>query len=198
MSKPVDVPFECTCGQVHGHIKQVAPNRGNHLICYCKSCQTAANVLSQTHRLTTQGGTQVYQTVPSRVVFAAGVQNLACLRLSPKGLLRFYASCCDAPLFNMPNQPRFAFASLNLDRVAPDHLAPFGDIRGAHATRDAVGGAGSLRDFGLKRAALGVAARAIMALLRRDSNEPFFDNSGAIAAPVRVLSLEERRAHTPD
>lgn len=198
MSVAQDVPFACLCGKVHGNIKSVAPNRGNHVVCYCKSCQTAANVLGQGDRLTDHGGTHVFQTIPSLVDFIEGSEHLACLRLSPKGLLRFYAACCNAPLFTMPDQPRFAIAGLNMDRIAEQHKPAFGPLRAAHATRTARNKPNDLHDYGLIRAAFTATMRAVMALIRRDSWAPFFNADGAIAPPVRVLTLDERRAHTPD
>lgn len=197
MAAPQDVPFACRCGQLHGQILSVAPNRGNRLTCYCSSCQTAASVLGDGAALDAHGGTDVFQTVPSRVQITAGAEHLACLRLSPKGLLRFYASCCDAPLFTMPNQPRFALAGLNMGRIADADKAQFGPTTGAYSTKGAIDPPTGLRDHGLARAGLGASARALAALLRRDSWAPFFDAQGQIAPPLRVLTLEERRAHTP-
>lgn len=153
---PADVTFSCTCGRVHGTVHDVAPNRGNHVKCYCRSCQTSARVLHCEESLDGMGGTSIYQTIPSKVSFDGGLDHLACLRLSPKGLLRWYASCCDAPLFTMPNASWFAIAGLNMARIAEKDRPLFGDIVAVHQAQQAINATPGLRDFGLKRAGLRV------------------------------------------
>ena len=195
---PADVPFSCTCGRVHGVIHDVAPDRGNHLKCYCKSCQTAARVLGYEDSLDDMGGTSVFQTVPSKVSFESGVDQLACLRLSHKGLLRWYASCCDAPLFTMPDASWFAIAGLNMKRINPVDLTAFGIVVGIHQAKSAQSPPDGFKDFGLKRAAIKLVWRAFKALIRRDSGAPFFDASGKLTVKPRVLTLQERRAAEPE
>ncbi|MDG1738742.1 MAG: DUF6151 family protein [Paracoccaceae bacterium] len=192
------VPFSCDCGQVHGTINEVAPNRGNLVTCYCKSCQTAANILGYTETLDKYGGTEVFQTVPSKITFLSGDDKLACLRLSPKGLLRWYASCCDAPLFSMPNANWYAIAGVNMARVDAANKDAFGKPVSFHATKSAQNPPIDLKDFGVKRAFVRLTWRALKAALRRDSGKPFFTETGEIAVAPRVVTLEERRAATPD
>jgi len=192
------VPFSCDCGQVHGTISDVAPNKGNHLLCYCTSCQTAANVLGYSGTLDQYGGTGVFQTVPSKVTFAAGKDNLACLRLSPKGMLRWYASCCDAPLFTMPDAAWFPLAGLNMARIKSTDRPAVGDIVGVHAPDGAQNVPSSLRGYGVRRAMLRMVWRAIKARLSGDRGQPFFSDKGAVSVVPRVLSLAERRAASPE
>jgi len=191
------IAFSCTCGQVHGTITGVAPNKGSHLKCYCKSCQTAAHVLGDDNALDANGGTDVFQTVPSKINFAAGEDKLACLRLSPKGLLRWYASCCDAPLFSMPNVSWLALAGVNIARVKPEDRAAFGAIRGLNAAKHAIDPPSNLVDFGVKRAMARLVWRAAKARVRGDSTAPFFTSKGDIAVTPRVLSREERQTAAP-
>jgi len=195
---PVDVPFSCTCGRVHGIVRSVAPNRGNHVRCYCRSCQTAANVLGYESALDDFGGTSVFQTMPSRVDYEAGLENLACFRLSPKGLLRWYASCCNAPLVTMPDASWFPIAGLNLERVKQSDHTAFGPIIAVHQSACAQDAPADLNDFGLKRAGIKMFGRAFKARLRRDAMAPYFDRAGKISVSPRILTLEERRAAEPD
>lgn len=192
------VPFSCDCGQVHGTINEVAPNRGNLVTCYCKSCQTAAQILGATQVLDAHGGTAVFQTVPSKITFVAGADQLACLRLSPKGLLRWYAACCDAPLFTMPDAKWFAIAGLNMARIDDADKGAFGKPIAFNSTKSARNPTSDLKDHGLKRAFIRLTWRALKAFVRRDSGSPFFTERGKIAVTPRVLTLEERKAAMPD
>lgn len=194
---PVDVPFCCTCGQVQGIIHDVAPHRGNHVKCYCKSCQTAAHVLGHQDVLDEHGGTEVFQTVPSKIEFQTGIENLACLRLSPKGLLRWHASCCNAPLLTMPSTPKLAVAGLSVARVALENRMAFGNNVKHFSTKSAINPPEGFRDRGIKRAVVMVIWRALKAAIRRDSRAPFFGPDGTISVTPRVLTLEERKEATP-
>lgn len=194
--KSADVPFSCNCGRLHGVVLDVAPSRGNHVKCYCRSCQTAASFFDCKAMLDANGGTSVFQTVPSKINFERGLEHLACLRLSPKGLLRWYASCCDTPLMTMPDASWFPIAGLNMATITDDKSA-FGDVIAVHQSKQAQNPPKGLRDFGLKRAAAKLFWRALRARLRRDSPAPFFYRSGKITVTPRVLSLAERRAAEP-
>ena len=46
------------------------------------------------------GGTRIYQLPPANVQITGGQENLACLRLKEKGLIRWYAKCCNTPIGN--------------------------------------------------------------------------------------------------
>ena len=52
------------------------------------------------------GGTEVLQLSQGRLRLERGSDRLACLRLTPRGLLRWYAGCCDTPIGNVPAQRR--------------------------------------------------------------------------------------------
>ena len=85
-------PLQCTCGTLKGYVSH--PERVNRAVCYCTDCQAFAHFLGLAHViLDAKGGTDVIQTVPANVTFTEGQHVLACMRLSPKGLLRWYARC---------------------------------------------------------------------------------------------------------
>jgi hypothetical protein len=46
------------------------------------------------------------------VRFTLGTQALACLSLSPRGLLRWYAKCCSTPIANTPRDWKLAYVRL--------------------------------------------------------------------------------------
>lgn len=194
----VDVPFACRCGKVQGTVHEVAPDRGNHLKCYCRDCQTAANFLGYQDTLDEWGGTSIFQTIPRFVEFEKGQQHLACLRLSPKGMLRWYAGCCNTPLFTMFDNPRFALAGMNMMVIAEEDRAKFGPYVGRYSTKGARNAPEGFKDQGIPRAFALVFWRAVKAQLRGDDGTPFFDRNGQPVVSPRVLTLEERRAARPD
>jgi hypothetical protein len=93
--------FQCQCGRVAGEID--APRRAMRAVCYCRDCQTYAHLLGQPRRvLDALGGTDVVATHAKHVRFTRGLESLACVSLSPNGLLRWYARCCSTPIANTP------------------------------------------------------------------------------------------------
>jgi hypothetical protein len=77
------------------------------LVCYCRDCRAFARWLERPEILDAAGGSDIVQMARGRVVFDAGVERLACVRLSAKGLHRWYASCCRTPVGN--TMPGIAF-----------------------------------------------------------------------------------------
>jgi len=104
-------PLQCSCGTLKGYVSH--PKRVNRVVCYCKDCQAFAHFLGRADEiLDAKGGTDVIQTVPANVTFTEGQQVLACMRLSPKGLLRWYARCCNTPIGNTLADFRISFIGL--------------------------------------------------------------------------------------
>lgn len=98
----VVVPLKCQCGEVRGAALDVTPTSGIRVVCYCDDCQVYAYALDRAAVLDANGGTDIYQLWPSRLRIEAGGEHLRCLRLSEKGLLRWYAGCCGSPVGNTP------------------------------------------------------------------------------------------------
>jgi Family of unknown function (DUF6151) len=104
-------PLECKCGKIKGIVAD--PGSANHAICYCKDCQAFAHFLgSAAEILDKQGGSDIVQVLPKNLTFTQGVESLACMRLTPKGLLRWYASCCRTPIGNTLATPKISFVGL--------------------------------------------------------------------------------------
>ena len=58
-------------------------------VCYCYDCQAFAHFLVKSEEiLDDRGGSEVIQVLPSNVTLTEGVEALACVRLTAKGLLR--------------------------------------------------------------------------------------------------------------
>jgi hypothetical protein len=62
--------------------------------------------------LDSRGGSDIVQVLPRNITFTQGVEKLACLRLTDKGLFRWYASCCRTPIGNTLPTPKFSFIGL--------------------------------------------------------------------------------------
>ncbi|MES2821161.1 MAG: DUF6151 family protein [Pseudomonadota bacterium] len=190
-------PIGCTCGRLKGTLEQSrSVNRGR---CYCADCQAFARYLKRDAQiLDPQGGTDVVQVLPKNLRFTQGLEHLACMRLSPKGLLRWYAACCNTPIGNTPANFKLSFAGLIHSCLAsgPQTLdQAFGPIRMQGYTEAALGQP-KPKSFGLPSAILRIAAMLLKARLYGSyRHTPFFDPaSGAPMVTPKVLSLEEREA----
>src|SRR5262249_61557940 len=53
------------------------------------------------------GGTDIFQMPPGCVKLTVGTDAVRCLRLSDKGVLRWYTDCCRTPIGNTAASPRF-------------------------------------------------------------------------------------------
>src|SRR5579871_159514 len=94
------VPLRCRCGEVRGIARQVSPKGGFRVVCYCEDCQTFARFLQREDVLDAAGGTDIFQMPPARVELVAGLDAVRCLRLSERGVLRWYTDCCRTPIAN--------------------------------------------------------------------------------------------------
>lgn len=104
----------CRCGQIHGSAKAVSPRHANRVICYCDDCQAFLHYLGRPELLDAHGGTDVIQVPPNVIEFDRGTSNIAGLRLTDKGMHRWYASCCKTPLGNTVT-PAIPFIGIPLE-----------------------------------------------------------------------------------
>ena len=110
---PTDLAIRCYCGTVRGILTGVSARIGNRVVCYCDDCQAFANFLStDCDILDANGGTDIFQVSPARLAFRQGKDQLACLRLTPKGLLRWYTACCHTPIGNTLPTGKLPFIGL--------------------------------------------------------------------------------------
>ncbi len=188
-------PLRCSCGTLKGYV--VHPERVNRVVCYCRDCQAFAHFLGrQTDILDVQGGSDVIQTIPANVVLTAGSEALACMRLTDKGLLRWYAKCCNTPIGNTLANHRVSFVGLLhnvLDNSGKSLDGSFGPVRMWSFTKSAkrpveVPSLSLIVGIG-RFAAMVIRARIDGSYLRT----PFFVTStGAPIVTPQVLSAGER------
>ena len=104
---PLDLPLRCRCGHLSGIAGDVSSSGGFRFVCYCEDCQAFARFLERRDVLDPAGGTDIFQMPPGRVKLTAGTDAVRCLRLSDKGVLRWYTDCCRTPIANTAASPRF-------------------------------------------------------------------------------------------
>ncbi len=108
------VDLKCNCGTVRGSLKIV---KGSyfHVNCFCCDCQKfAAQLNNQEKILDEQGGTELFQTYPAFMKISEGNDNLACVQLRAKGLLRWHTKCCDMPVANTMGSAKVPFVGVSV------------------------------------------------------------------------------------
>ncbi|MBJ6980874.1 DUF6151 family protein [Luteimonas sp. MC1572] len=189
------IPFHCTCGALQGEIE---PSHAYaRATCYCRDCRAFARTLGRGGDvLDGMGGVDIIAMLPAGLRITAGRAQLACLSLSPKGLLRWYAACCNTPIANTPRDrklPYVGFLSHCIAAEPGDVDAAFGPSRIALNTASAEGqvAATPVRTaLGVLRIMSGVAAARLRG---RGAANPFFaaGSSRPVVEP-RVLTLQQR------
>jgi len=180
--------FSCSCGSLTGRLAQQAIKSGNHLICHCNSCRSGELYKDQPDPL--GKGFEVFQTTPDNIRIEIGRDKLACFSFGEKNPLRWYASCCGAPMFNTLRRAKLSFTGINVARLSD--AKPLGRVRsvlfipGSQGKKSHKGGG----RMALRLVAMMTAAR----LSGRWRQTPFFDESGAPVATPHVLSREEKAA----
>jgi len=113
------VDLRCQCGALRGVATDIAPDQGMHIVCYCDDCQAFARFLGRDDVLDASGGTAIFQTRPAHLGITDGGEHLRCMRLSDKGMLRWYAGCCRTPIANTMSSARVPFAGVITSFIAP-------------------------------------------------------------------------------
>lgn len=185
--------LRCRCGALQGNVD--SRHLYGHAVCYCKDCQAFARYLGSPDQiLDRQGGTEIAAILPAAVKLSAGLEKLACMSLSPKGLLRWYASCCRTPIGNTPRDRKLPYVGL-IRTCLPQYDESFGPPKIALHTKSASGdvNATPLAAF---LGGMTIMSKIIGARLRaRYKENPFFTlDSGAPIRTPQVLTLAERRS----
>ncbi len=188
-------PLQCRCGTIKGCVD--SPRSANRVVCYCKDCQAFAYFLGREGEiLDGRGGSDVIQVLPKHVTFTHGIEALACMRLTPRGLLRWYAECCKTPIGNTLDTYRISFVGLVhscLETAGVPLQDSFGPIRAWVNTQGARGNP-KPKTAGVGRTVLWFMGTTLKARLNGNyKNTPFFlVAQGTPIATPRVLSSDER------
>jgi len=192
-----DVETRCRCGAVQGRVTNATPGTVNRVVCYCADCQAFLHHLHRADLLDAHGGTDIVQVAPGSLAFHRGTERIAGLRLTAKGLYRWYASCCQTPLGNTvgPAIPFVGVVAQAFDGPDAAFGRPIAAIYGRYATGTPPEGSTGWN--------LPLYARAIrMVIGWRLTGQawphPFFDRAtGAARYPLTTLSPAEREALRP-
>jgi len=190
------IELRCRCGEVHGIVTNVSARSVNRVICYCDDCQAYAHQLGRADLLNDKGGSDIVQVAPSAVSFTKGQDRIAGLRLTPKGLYRWHARCCNTPVGNTlsPAVPFVGIPVQSFDAPRPDDVfgPPMGSILGKYAIGEPPAGSTGF-NLSLMLRAIG---RVIGWRLRGKTwPHPFFAReTRAPVYPLTVVSAERREA----
>ena len=189
-------PLQCRCGSLKGVLADT--RKANRVICYCRDCQAFAHFVGGAKQiLDERGGSDIVQVLPKKLRFTQGVANLACIRLTEKGLLRWYANCCHTPIGNTLATPKLSFVGLvhtcleGADGRSLDEA--FGPVAACIHTKSARG-----EPKPKERGQTAIGAWFFETVLRARFNgdykvTPFFDiASGAPVASPQLLSVDDR------
>jgi uncharacterized protein DUF6151 len=96
-----EIKLKCSCGKVQGKTGNVNSSSGTRIVCCCDDCQSFAQYLGQENSVLDQyGGTDIFQMPISNLKITEGNEQIASVRLSSKGMYRWYTKCCNTPIGN--------------------------------------------------------------------------------------------------
>lgn len=195
------LPVPCRCGAVRGTAFDISPSRAIRCVCYCDDCQAFAHYLGGEDLLDALGGSDIVQLLPAQLRITQGAEHLRCMRLSEKGMLRWFTACCRTPVGNTMNSARLPFVGMLAKFVDPSvDSAALASAAGAPVVyafgKFAVGGVPSHATRGVPlrwmRRLGAMLLRGFMTGAQRPS--VLFDERGAPVSQPDVLSPSQRDA----
>ena len=188
-------PLRCQCGTLRGYVSH--PEGVSRGVCYCRDCQAYAHFLGRAGDILDEmGGTDVVATLPKHVAFTHGLEALACMSLTEKGMLRWYASCCNTPIGNTPRDFKVSHVGLVhtcLEDPSRTLDSSFGPVRMRVNTKNAKG-----RPKSMPISTIVSVLRFMTSLIRARldgsyKDTPFFvSDRGIPVVPPKVLTRGER------
>lgn len=186
--------IRCRCGALRGELAGGA--KFTRVVCYCRDCQAYARALGAPEKtLDANGGSDIVASLQQFLRIDGGYDRLACLSLTERGMLRWYASCCNTAVANTLRDPKLSYMGLVSACLGPDARsldAALGPATVAYNTESAIGSVpGSAWRTMLPTARiLGRVVRARLDGSWRQS--PFFDAAGRPVAARRILNAQPR------
>lgn len=190
----MDIPLSCRCSKLTGAAANVHPARIRRIVCMCDDCQAYAHYLKREDLLDANGGTEVVPLVPAALKITAGKEHLRCLRLTGKGMYRWYAGCCNTPIANSMQSPKIPFAGVVRAFIKwndADFPSP------VYARVQAKFGIGEIPADARRTASFKVIVTTVGFLLRgwlrrQFRPSPFFDAAGQPVVEPYILTHAER------
>jgi hypothetical protein len=140
-----------------------------------------------------KGGIHLFQTDPDKIEITHGHEHFECLQFSPNGLMRWYAKCCNTPLFNTLKNPKLAFVGVVTETA--DEPSVFGPVI---ADVNRMGPDGKAVHKGMGKMVFRLITRMISARISgRWKHTPFFIAPlyGPAFTPHIVSKKEKRQAY---
>lgn len=192
-----DLAIQCACGTIRGTLRDVSPATVQHVVCHCDDCRTLVRHIGRADELLTEhGGIPMVQSTPARYTLTQGQEHVGLIRLSPRGLLRFYATCCRTPMGNLIDKPGVPFVGVprvTLPVDADPQLGPRVGIHGRFATGDR--NTLEAHDKVPWMVALRTAFRLALRKLSGEARpSPFHHADGRCIVEPTVLTKEQREA----
>ncbi|MVO16913.1 DUF6151 family protein [Parasedimentitalea huanghaiensis] len=187
MATAVQQAFSCKCGTLRGHVTAQGMKTGTRVVCFCPDCRAVQLYHKQPDPA--PGPVDLFQVSPDTIEISQGTDCLQLLQLSPKGTLRWYASCCGTPFANTLAKPGLPFAGLLSDNFANQ------DALGKIRARAFVPQPGKpSKTTGAAVMALGIISRmATSRMSGRWRQTPFFNiETGEPVAEPKIPTKEER------
>lgn len=182
--------FRCECGTVTGTVERATPDQGDHVVCHCVNCQAFARRFDAAERvLDAQDGTALYQSRCARVRIDSGRDRLACLHLTEKPTLRWYAACCDTPMFNTYANGKIPYVTTLLGNCEESGVAALGPPLGHLFLDDTQAETAGLKPLSMGRLMRRFLGRMIKDIFSGDRRRSaFFDGKTLkpIATPQRL------------
>lgn len=165
-----DLSFACACGWVRGTLIKAGPKSGDHVVCHCTDCQAFATRLGAADRILDEhAGTALYQSRCAAMRLSSGREKLACLHLTEKPTLRWYARCCNTPMFNTYKNGRIPYLTTVLANCdSGEREAVLGQPIGHLFTNEANGATTHLKRLSMARLLRRFSFRMIIDILVRD------------------------------
>lgn len=191
----MELNISCECGKVQGVVRKDGYKYGVHFVCLCDDCQAYAHFLGKvTETLDQNGGTDVLPVFPARFQFTSGKENIQCVRLSEKGIYRWYAGCCKAPLANSLNA-KMGYIGLIVRRITnKDREKILGPLAGRVMAKFGIPPLPPDASLGTPPKVVFEAIKGILRVnvFRLKRPTPFFEDSGRPIVKPYVLTPSER------
>ncbi len=192
-----DLTFSCACGSVSGAIRNVGPKQGDYVFCHCSDCQSVPRYLGAAERILEEAdGTALYQSRCTSLKFEKGKDRLAGLHMTDKPTLRWYASCCNTPMFNTYANGKLPYITTLLANCDAEGRAALGPTKGHLFLEDAKGNTSHLRPLSMNALLRSFFKRMVKDIFSGDRRRnPLFDSKTLEPiTPPRRLTDEERAA----
>lgn len=188
--------LKCQCGEVQGTAIDVTPSSGSRVVCCCCDCQAFATHLSRDEdTLDEFGGTEIFQISQSQLRIQHGLDKLQSMRLSEKGLTRWYAKCCNTPIANTMNANMPFVGVIHTFIDEPDRDDVLGPVRAYVQTQYAKG----VPDYPKHSAKfpLGITLRIIRKIMLwklagKQKPSVFYGNDGRTVVRTIVLDQSDK------